>query len=384
MKIEREDISAPISKAETEAFLKKYPMLKKWLRIKGEGTQRNYVKALMRYLRILAKNDIAKTPQDLYDLAKENGEFGTWHVEILEEFQLSCEDTLPENSTAPIANITVAIMSYYSFKGRMYQIPKGRAIFKWTPKKRRRYPKLHEIIPYLDTIAHLRNKMIVAVSSSCPLRLESWLFLKWKHFVEVLEDKEIPLLHLKPSEMKGKGKGKYRGIHGMYGFLTPFAKSYVLRWKKQYEQITKRKISLNDKESLELPFLVSLKGETVGLPLTYSSLNQIFDRAKTKEYSFTLHNWRTTVNEALKSANIQEEDRSLMIGHKVKGIKEFYVDVTKLRSRFKKAIRFLDPTYKVDVRAKRFVEIMKQKGRDITTEEASEILDEVLMKLIAK
>ena len=384
MEIKREDISRPISKKETEAFLKKYPQLKKWLRIKAKGTQNNYVKALMRYLRILEKNDIASTPQDLYELAKENGEFSNYHVEILEEFQLSCEDILPEDSRSPIASITVAIMSFYSFKGKNYQFPKGRGEYKATLKKRRRYPKLDEVIPYMDTIPHLRNKMIVAVETSAPIRLESWLYLKWSHFKEVLEGVEIPLLHLTPQEMKGKGKGRYKGIHGRYSFLTPFGKSYVLRWKKEYERITRIKIDPNDKESLDQPFLVAISGETKGKPLTYSSLNQIFDRAKTEQYPFTLHNWRTTVKEALKDAGIDAESRSLMIGHKIKGVEEFYVDVTKLRARFKKAIKFLDPTFKIDTRAKRFVDIMKKKGRDITTEEASEILDKVLMELVAR
>lgn len=298
-------------------------MLKTWLRKKGIKTQTNYLRDLMRYLRILAKNGIAKIPQDLLDLARGNGEFTTAHVDLLEEFQVSCENILPEDERNPITSITVAVMSFYSIHGRNYQFPKGRGEYKWNRKKERHIPQKEDVIGYIDTIPHLRNKMIVAVETSAPFRLESWLYLKWSHFREVLEDKEIPHIGLKPKEMKGKGKARYRGVE-QHCFLTPFSKNYVLRWKEEYERITGTKISLKNEESLELPFLVAMKGETKGKLLSYGALNQIYERCKTKKYPFTIHVWRTYVNEGLEDAGIQPKSRDIMIGHKLKGIVDAY------------------------------------------------------------
>ena len=86
MKINREVLTGKITQKEVEAFLTKFPELEAWLRRKGMKTQRNYVRNFMRYLETLTLNGIAKTPQDLYNLAKDNGEYGTTHIEILEVF----------------------------------------------------------------------------------------------------------------------------------------------------------------------------------------------------------------------------------------------------------------------------------------------------------
>jgi len=383
MKINVETLTREISREETEEFLSKFPEVQAWLRTKGEKTKKGYVRALMRYLETLKENGIIEgNPTDLYNLAKENGEYGTHHVEILEEFQTSCEDSFPEGQRSIIVNITIPIKSFYSFKGKNYQFPKGRGDYSVETKKRQK-PKLDDIIPYIDTIPHLRNQMIVAVETSFPIRLESWTFLKWSHFKEVLEGKELPHVFLVSKEMKGKGKGeKYKGLE-QHSFLTPFAKDYVLRWKREYEEIRQVKIDPNEPETLELPFLITLKGETKGKELSYSGLNQLFDRCKSERFPFSIHTWRTFVNEALKCVNVLKEDRDIILGHKPEKVEEAYSDlnIQRLRKEFRKAVPYLDPTYKEDERVQKVREaIKKTKGIEVSEEEAKEILDKVLME----
>jgi len=137
MKINREVLTGKITQKEVEAFLTKFPELEAWLRRKGMKTQRNYVRNFMRYLETLTLNGIVKTPQDLYNLAKDNGEYGTTHIEILEEFQTDYFDVFPENETARLFNITTTVKSFYSFKGKNYQFAKGRAEVEWERRLRR-------------------------------------------------------------------------------------------------------------------------------------------------------------------------------------------------------------------------------------------------------
>jgi hypothetical protein len=332
----------------------------------------------------LKLNNIAETPQNLLDLAKDNGEFGTKHVEILEEFQISCEDTIPDRK-ALIFNTTTTIKSFYSFKGRMYQFPKGRGDFAYTQKKDKIVPKKEEILPYLEGISHLRNKMIIAVETSFPIRLESWVFLKWRHFKEVLEGKTLPHIFIKSEEMKGKGREQYKGIE-QHSFLTDFSKKYVLLWKEEYEKLTNRKIDLNDSESLEQPFLICYKGETKGDALSYGGLNQLFDRAKTEKYPFTIHQFRTYVNEGLKRANVLKEDRNVILGHKEQRVESAYseLNLERLREEFKKAIPYLDPEHKEEIPISKFKEAFRKQGIEISEDAIRKVLEESMQKMITQ
>jgi hypothetical protein len=384
MQINKEILTREVSEKEVENFLNQFPELRIWLRKKGIKTQYHYTRRLIKYLETLKLNNIAETPQNLLDLAKDNGEFGTKHVEILEEFQISCEDTIPDRK-ALIFNTTTTIKSFYSFKGRMYQFPKGRGDFAYTQKKPKIVPKREDVIPYIETISHLRNKMICAVETSFPIRLESWVFLKWRHFKEVLEGKTLPHVFIKGEEMKGKGREQYKGIE-QHSFLTNFSKRYVLLWKEEYEQLTNRKIDLNDSESLEQPFLISYKGETKGESLSYGGLNQLFDRAKTEKYPFTIHQFRTYVNEGLKRANVLKEDRNVILGHKEQRVESAYseLNLERLREEFKKAIPYLDPEHKEEIPISKFKEAFRKQGIEISEDAIRKVLEESMQKMITQ
>lgn len=116
MEIDKETLTEAIPIEDVEEFIDKHPLVKKWILRKSKSTRPSYVKNLMRYLRTLEANDLARTPQDVIDLAKENGGYGTFHADILEEIQTSCEDVFPEGTKSPIVNITTPVRSFYSFQ----------------------------------------------------------------------------------------------------------------------------------------------------------------------------------------------------------------------------------------------------------------------------
>jgi hypothetical protein len=388
MKIDIEILTREIPEKAVNDFLAKYPELKEWLRIKGEKTQRHYIRRLMRYIETLKLNGIASSPIELWKMAREGFLEGdeTRHIRILEEFQLDAKETLPEDKHSLIFNITIVVKSFYSFKGKIYQFPKNRAEFEYQPKKEKNLPDLKKLPQQIEALKQLRDRVIVALETSFPCRLESLVFLKWKNFRELLEGKELPHIYLTSKEMKGKGKHGYRGIE-QHSFLTPFSQKYVLAWKEEYERITKKKISLENPESLEEPFLICVDKDNLGKPITYHALNQRFTRLKTEgEFPYNLHIFRTWFNEQLKEANIDKTDRDIFLGHAPDKIEEAYskVNIERLRKRFKDALKYLDATYKGDERALKLAEIFREKGVYLSEEEAKAYVDKYFSMLFDK
>jgi hypothetical protein len=375
MQISLETLKRDITTEEVQNYLKNHPELEKWLMRKGENTKEKYIRHLIRYIETLYKNKIITeaSPNGLLELARKQTEEEKPHVETLEEFQTSCEEILPEGKRAIVFNISITIKSFYNFKG--YTFPRFRGSFNYSPKEKEKIPELSKIPYYLDIVKHIRTKTIIALETSAPIRMESLLSLKWKHFIEVLENKELPMIKLEASELKGKGRGKYSKIKQIC-FLSPFAKQYILRYKEWYEKTTNSKIELIP-ESLERPFLITEEGK----PLTYSGLSNSFERAKEQGYEFRFHIWRTFVNEALMKVGMSKEHRDIMLGHKQPMVEKAYSLPNELREEFRKALEHLDPTFIRDERVEKVKQKIKDlKGIDISDTEAREILDTIVMK----
>lgn len=381
MKINLETLRKDISNKAVDDFLTQYPELQKWLTRKEEQTQQKYVRHLMRYIEILHQNKLisSPTPSGLLELARQRNEESQPHIETLEEFQTACEEILPEDKRSLIYGISIAIKSFYNFKG--YPFLKFRGSYDYSPKEKEHVPKLEDVIPSIDCVKHIRTKTVIALESCAPLRMGSLLNLKWRHFKEVLENKELPMVKLIATELKGKGKRRYAGLKQIC-FLTPLARDYVLRYKHWYETKTKKVISPEDPESLELKFLITDEGE----PITYSGFNTSFEIAKKMGYIFRLHVWRTTVNEGLMKARISKEHRDVILAHKQPLVESAYTDseVSKLREEFREAVKYLDPTFKGDERAKKLQDELAKDGFKISDERAKEIIDKSLMSLVSQ
>lgn len=387
MEVDKEIMTRAIPDKEVEDFIEANPEIKSWLRKKGIKTKMLYARNLIRYLEVLNKNEIAKIPSDMYAIAKEDGMDGDRRIQVLEEFQESCE-TIP-NMEGRIFNLTTTVKSFYSFKSKVYQFPKGRGDYDYKNKKTKKIPTLQDIVPYIDTIPYLRNKTIIAIETCFPVRLESLTFLKWKHFKEVLQGEELPHVFLTSESMKGKGLKLYAGIEE-HSFLTKYASDYVRRWKTEYENLTLKKIDPNDEKSLEEPFLIALKGEGKGEQLSYGALNNCFDRLKTEQYPYSLHIWRTFVNSALEDSGMEEKYRAIILGHTAKSkVEDAYTNkgISRLREMFRKALPRLDPLYQSVIKVDKFKEALQSKGYKldgVTDEDLKEAMEKAMMSLIGK
>lgn len=380
MKINLELLRRMIPNSEIEDYLKAHPELNSWLMKKGTHTKKKYLRNLVRYSEILKDNGVIAeaSPNGLLELARHKTEESLPHVEALDEFQESCDRVLSEDQKAIVFIISITVKSFYNFKG--YTFPRFRGNYTYTPREKTSIPKLETLQTELEKIKNFRTRTIFALESSCPIRMESLLALRWKHFREVLEDKELPSITLKASELKGKGIDKYKGIKQIC-FLTNFSKNYILRYKAIFEQETGKKIDLSDPQSLELPFLISTSNCD---PLTYDGLNSCFERAKSEGYRFRPHIYRTYLNETLMKIGMSKEHRDTILGHKLKEIEKAYSmnELETLRSEFSEAIRFLDPEYKEDEHVTKIKEITKGMGKEFSDEEARRFLSEYMTKLL--
>jgi integrase len=344
MQVYLESLKRPILKEEVATWLKNFPELEKWLMRKSNETKDQYIRRLIRYIEILNKNGIIteKSPTGLLELARQRTEESQPHVEYLEEFQTDCESILPQDKLAVVFTVSIAVKSFYNFKG--YTFPRFRGNFQYSPKEKTRIPKLEEIIEYIDSVKNMRIKVLIALLSSAPIRMGSLIKLKWSHFKEVLEDQEIPMIKLESFELKGSGRGKYRGVKQIC-FLTPFCKDWIRRYALWYQTETNRKISLDDPQSLELPFLIA---DNEASPMTHDGLNSAIERSKTVKFPFRFHIWRTVVNEALMKVGMSKEHRDIYIGHKQPMIEKAYSITLEIKKEFQEAMKYLDPTYKQD------------------------------------
>lgn len=377
MQIDLETLKRDITKKEVLEFEQRFPEIQKWLMLKGVKTKEKYIRHLIRYSEILYKNGIIteKSPNGLLELARHQTEEDKPHIENLEEFQASTEQILEENQRWIIFNISITVKSFYNFK--TYTFPRFRASYGYSPREKTKSLTLDLIVQKINSTKNIRTKTILALETSCPIRLESLLFLKWRHFKEALENKELPMIKLEASELKGKGKSRYVGVKQIC-FLTPYSKKHILQYKDFYETRIGRKITLEDTESLEMPFLISDQGK----PLTYSGLSTSLERIKTEAFPFRIHVFRTFVNDTLdKKAGMSKESRDIILGHKLSNVERAYTDPNTLREAFRSAVKFLDPEYKEDEKILRIKQKVKElRNVEISDKEAREILDTVIMK----
>jgi len=271
----------------------------------------------------------------------------------------------------------------------------------------------------MATIRGTRDRMLVALETSAPIRLESLTILQWKHFIEVLKGYELkegnkelgeedtvilkkdetgkpliqyqyPHIGLKSVELKGKGRGRYANLE-QHCWLHKFAIKWVLKWKKRYEELTGMAIDPNKLDTLELPFLIRESGEVLdenGKPiaLSYSALNLAFDRHKTEEYPFTLHSWRRYVESNIRKF-VAKEDRNKIMAHKPKEIEDAYdsdeLEITK--EQFLEAIPNINPEYDFEMEdtVERLRAVFEKEGRPITKEKAKKYIGQIVQKFIA-
>ena len=135
--------------------------------------------------------------------------------------------------------------------------------------------------------------------------------LKWKHFEEDWERKELPSINCPSEILKGHGVGRYKGVRQIT-FLTPEAKADLLRYKEWLERKIGRKFEPEDNvwRNVRAPYE----------PLDYNRLgNLIVELSKNAGVRFSLHDGRRWVETALEEVGIHPNWARKIRGRKVLG-----------------------------------------------------------------
>jgi hypothetical protein len=190
---------------------------------------------------------------------------------------------------------------------------------------------------FFESAYNPRDRAIVALCSCTGLALETLSMLKWSHFEEDWQDKEIPHISI-PSEMlKGKGRGKYRGTR-QETFITPETKKVLIEYQRWYSETFGKHWALND-------YVLLQTKHGIGQPLTYSMIAKaMLKMSKRSGIAWSSHDGRRILQTALESVGTPNNWIKKVKGRKVSGEESPYSRpaIEQLRAKYKEALPELE------------------------------------------
>jgi hypothetical protein len=162
--------------------------------------------------------------------------------------------------------------------------------------------------------------------------------LQWKDLEENWENVELPCLNVPPEKLKGHGIGRYKGVRQIT-FLTGEAKRALIDYKLWMEK--KLGCKMKPEDHIWLDIRGSYK------PLEYDSFSTIISRlSEDSGVSFTWHDARRWVNNAVEQIAISPNWARKIRGRKVKGEEAPYSQpaIDQLRAKFREAVPLLEFT----------------------------------------
>jgi hypothetical protein len=190
---------------------------------------------------------------------------------------------------------------------------------------------------FFESAYNPRDRAIVALCSCTGLALETLSMLKWSHFEEDWQNKEIPHISI-PSEMlKGKGKGKYRGTR-QETFITPEVKKALIQYQRWYSETFGKKWTPND-------YVLLQTKRGIGEPLTYSMIAKaMLKMSKRSGIAWSSHDGRRILQTALESVGTPNNWIKKFKGRKTSGEESPYSRpaIEQLRAKYKEALPELE------------------------------------------
>lgn len=234
------------------------------------------------------------------------------------------------------------ILSFESGK-TWYNMEPGTAENIEAPEPKKRCPKIHDLIELENAFTSLRDKALLWFDSSAPFRIETITELTWRD-LKATNDPEIPYqLIIEASRLKGKGRGKYKGITQVC-FIHYLAAKKLEAYKKE---LSWKGYRLEDGDPIFIPY----KKEGKIKPLSKHSIDANFTEASlrawhdTKKKRFSPQDLRSFVQSAMENAGINPNIIAQILGHKPKGVDSHYSehDVAELMEKFRLALPYLLP-----------------------------------------
>jgi len=313
--------------------------------ITNEETQRQYLGLFKRYCDATNKN-----PDELLELKLEgmrnvgtNKEFEAENLHNTAISNIELTDNLK-------AQMSAIIRSFYKHNRRPLNTPKEFEV----PTLKQRMPSLQEIEEMVNVARTWRDKSMIWLLTSAPLREGTLIQLIWDD-LQPTGDEELPyIINIEAERLKGKGKGKYKGVRQVC-FVNSFVAEKLDKYKAEL-------LGKNIRFTPKSPIFVGYrngngkkKEPKKAKALSPSAIRTNFAKIsfdawhnlENKRYS--PHNFRDLVETAMEKADIPDNWCAIIMGHKPKTIRGKHYSSPKLeelKNKFKRVLPFIIPTHK--------------------------------------
>jgi len=307
-----------------EKWASKYPRVMTWL--SKVQPKKMWAFQLYRYCQT-----VGKTPDELLTMKEDRS--NTKAEFLLDNFV----------ATSPFTNsvtysITTAVKSFYKYNYRSLERASGLiTLEKIKPYRRHSKAKLLRI--YRST-QNPRDRCLITFVWSTAIAKESLTKIKWSHLEENWENQELPHVSLPDKLIKGKGRGRYKGVR-QETFLTPEAKKDLIDYKDWLARVKGIKLASDD------PVFIDLRYGNRVKPIGYATLGQIaMVLSQRSGEPFSWHDARRYVETALEEIRINPNWARKIRGRKVRGEEAPYSRpaINQLREKYREAVPLLEFT----------------------------------------
>jgi len=307
-----------------EKWARKYPKVMTWLA--KLATRKTWAFQLYRYCKT-----VGKTPDEL--LAMKEKEKCLDAEYLLDGFIATSPFT---NSVT--YNIASAVKSFYKYNYR--SLERGSGIITLEKVKPYRRHSKAELLKIYRSTQNPRDRALITFTWSTAIAKGSLTQIKWSHLEQDWENQELPHIGLSDKIIKGRGRGKYRGVE-QHTFLTPEARRDLLDYKDWLERTKGVKLKPDDNIFIDLRYGTKVK------PIGFAALGQIaLVLSKRSGVPFSWHDARRYVETALEEIRINPNWARKIRGRKVRGEEAPYSRpaINQLREKYREAVPLLEFT----------------------------------------
>ena len=297
---------------------------------------------------------MGKTPDEL--LAMKDDPRNRDAEYLLDQFV--ADETLGLANSVKV-NVVIAVKSFYKHNYRDLARASGSiTLIKKFPY--RKHTK-EELLKIIRSAQNPRDRALITFTWSTAVARESLILIKWKHLEPGWENQDIPHVSLPDTMIKGKGRGKYKGVR-QETFLTPEAKRDLVDYKDWLERV--RGITLTPESHIFVELHPPYES------MAYSTLTKVSrELSKRSGIEFSWHDARRYVETALEEIKIHPNWARKIRGRKVRGEEAPYSRpaINQLREKYREAVpllEFTQPTQLMEL----------QKRQEIVEEIQSKIL----------
>lgn len=279
---------------------------------------------------------MGKTPEDLLALKEDTR---STDAEFLLD-QFVADDTLGVSNSVKV-NAIIAVRSFYKHNYRdLARVSGNITLVKIHPY--RKHVK-EELLKIHRSAQNPRDRALITFTWSTAVARETLTLIKWKHLEPDWEGRDTPHISLPDVLIKGKGRGKYKGVR-QETFLTGEAKRDLIDYKDWLIRIKGLTITAEDHIFVELhpPY------KSMSYP-TLTKISQTLSRRSGIHFSW--HDARRYVQTALEEIKINPNWAKKIRGRKVRGEEAPYSRpaIEQLRKAYKEAVPLLEFTQPTDL-----------------------------------